>query len=307
MAAFNNLFNIVPKKGNPKKLSGVLIAYAFVKDNDKQGYSEQDQFDVVRNGILAVTVDYRKEQSFKDFLNKELGLKFEKGTDSLIEQIKELTDDEEDLPIDKEKLEEKMGNFSSMEIIPVPARVVYFESEEQLLQSFGDIYFLGTFQSKSNAHLCATSFPIIYQANYKEQMSRLDKIEVESLLDEVQGNLDSSQGLNDELLEELNSEKISTYKYDLRAMLLNQALPKLIYSLNDEDEFSLWVGSLRKFMKPYSIPSDVDNLIGSLNELKQGNSSSNKKLELICEKIAAVHNEEFEKISEIESRLKDLG
>ncbi|MGL1933719.1 MAG: hypothetical protein OCD01_01795 [Fibrobacterales bacterium] len=296
-----SLFGITQKSGDPDRLCGNLIAYALIEDYDQ---SEQDTplDDLVQNDIIAVTGDYQTERSLKDFLNKEFGKDADKGFEELIDQLKKM--DDNDLESD-ENLQKKFESFNNMEIIPVPARIIFYDSEEELLNSAGDIFFLGSFKSLQNAHLSVTSFPILYQGIYREQQSKHSTAEISDLLTQIETTVHTHTLVSESWA--LAQSTISKYGEDLQDLLLNEALPKMIYHLKDPEEYNGLVTSFKLFMKPYSVTSDVEKMLSFLEELKNGSLDSTRRLELMCEKISAIHNEAFEKLKRIQSELRALG
>ncbi len=295
------LFGIEQRGGDPDHLCGNLIAYALIEDYDKDT-SDSPLDDLIQNGILAVTGEYQNEKSLKDFLNKEFGKDADKGFDELIDQLKKM--DDTDMEND-ENLQKKFDSFNNMEIIPVPARIIFYDSEEEILNSAGDIFYLGTFKTIHNAHLSVTSFPILYQGIYREQQAKNSTAEISDLLSQIETTIHSHTPIADTW--KLANSSIEKHANDLQDLLLNEALPKMIYNLKDDMEFNSLVSSFKRFMANYSVQSDVVKMIDYLHELRQGNSESTHKLELMCEKISAVHNEEFEQLKSIQDQLRELG
>jgi hypothetical protein len=56
------------------------------------------------------------------------------------------------------------------------------------MQQEGDIFFVGNFKNMANANLSVNSFPILYQARYREQEIDMIKSEIDQLISQVEGN-----------------------------------------------------------------------------------------------------------------------
>lgn len=180
------LQNIAMKKGNPDRLSGLVTAYARLNSEALQD-AQRDKvpfFEMIREGILAITGDFRRQRSLRDFLSDFADLRGE-------EQWRERLSTETDLPdgTTLKDLLQHLGDPDKLEAIPVPSQIVRFHSEEELLESEGDIFFLGTFGNINNAHLTLSSFPILYQGLYREAEHQKVKEEIDTLLREIERGL----------------------------------------------------------------------------------------------------------------------
>jgi len=323
------MLNIEQKKGDHKKLSGKLIAYAYV-DTQDEGAKNSPLQGMVQNGILAVSGNYLEQSSLQDFLRKEFGTSMEEGLGGFIEHLQGMGDE---LPegLNPDDLKEKMENFNAMEIIPVPAKIDFFGSEAELLQQEGDIYFLGKFHSHSHAHLSVTSFPILYQAQFREQRSNemlaeinsmLDGLDVETVPEEVPKQSKSSKSStntankqseilisgedNLDLPDEI-SAPLREYTGNLGELLMNKVLPAMLYHKDNPGEFARSLEMVKGFLQGYRYPETAEEFFQNLESLTGEQPVATRKLELLCRKLSALHHEEFETLTEIQHELDGYG
>lgn len=300
--------SIVQKKGSPDHLSGRLLAYARIIPGGMPESDRNPLAEAVHNGLLIVAGDFENQANLKDFLRKEFGADFDidEGLEHLASQIKNL---EGDIPegMNPDSLRERLDSLSHMEIIPVPARVVQFNSEEDLLAQDADIFYVGEFQGTSHAHLAVTSFPILYQAWFREQQSRLLQDEIDQILNQVEITAQTPKVIDhaddsDPAILDLPKD-LTNFSGNLQDLLLGTVLPNLLYHLNNKDEFTLSWKVFIRFMHPYRRQEDIELIAVSLQALRQGDDRQNRILELLCRKISAIHHEEFEKVSMIQQEL----
>ena len=166
------MLGIQQKKGSSDRLCGRLVVYARIAPSAmKDGDSGRFPFgSMVRNGILAVRGEFEKNGTIKHFMQREMGTSVDQGISNLIEHIKETGGELPD-GVDADTFRERLEELSSMEIIPVPAKIMFYNNEEEILQENADVYYVGEFTGMSQAHLCITSVPILYQAQYREQQN----------------------------------------------------------------------------------------------------------------------------------------
>jgi hypothetical protein len=175
-------------KGDESRLLGKLVAYVRIANWDPVLEPEdknQSLHALVRNGILAVQANFVDQRTIRDFFRKEFGISLEKGIQEVIEQAKEMGGLEGAL--DPEAVKERLDSMKNADFIPIPAKVAFFSDEQELLASDADIYFLGEFQTLNHAHLCVNSFPILYQAYYREQEHAVIDAEIGELLRTIEG------------------------------------------------------------------------------------------------------------------------
>ena len=281
---------IVMKKGDPKKLSGRLIAYATVSDSGDNAHKA-----MVRNGLLAVQANYVDQRNIKDFFQAEFGVSLEKGIQEIIEQAKESGGLEGAL--DPEVVREKLESMRNMEFIPIPAKVTFFESEAEILGRPEDVYYLGHFEIVSHAHLCVNSFPILYQAKFREQEHRSVAEEIEAML----GNLEKPSPSAPEESRDIGD--INSFKGDIKTYLLKEILPGMIYNREDVNEFRSSEKKFKTFMKDFGFPQDTQAILS----LARSNLSDElSMLELLVEKIVALQQEDYIKLEEIKSKIEML-
>ncbi|MCL2100911.1 MAG: hypothetical protein FWH22_04285 [Fibromonadales bacterium] len=308
------MFGIIQKKGNENKLCGRVIGYVKVP-KPAPGSGDETPFDalVSPDGILAIQGDYSKHPDFESFRNN-LQQTLPKGLQEILKHI--LEDDDIRDNMDKSKKisvsiipqkNSRMGDF-----FPVPAQLVPFQSEEILLNEECDIYFLGEFSSLGSAHLFLTGFPILYQSKYKEQSELEKEKEIDLLLAEIDGGKSEPKAIesNQNFAISLDGE-LSDYKGNLLELLGAQILPKLMYAIeeNDLENFKAGINSFRRFMHAYPHQQDIEKMVSileSINETKQPNSKDSKNLALLCQKISALHHEEFEILPGIQKELEDI-
>lgn len=180
------LNKIVMKKGDPNRLSGLVTMYArldeaALRDAKREG---APFVEMAQDGLLAMTGDFRHQRSLRDFLSDFAGI------DGL-EQLKEKLAAESDLPegTDFREVFRQLDDSNQLAEIPVPSQIVKFRSEQDLLDSEGDIFFLGNYGSLHNAQLALSSFPILYQGLYREAEQQKVRDEIDSLLREIEQKL----------------------------------------------------------------------------------------------------------------------
>ena len=307
------MFGIIQKKGNENKLCGKVIGYVKVPKPEPGG-GEETPFDalVSPDGILAIQGDYSKHQDFESFRNN-LQQTLPKGLQEILKHILEDEDIRESL--DKTKKisvsvippkNTKLGDF-----FPVPAQLVPYQSEDILLNEDCDIFFLGEYTTIGSAHLFLTGFPILYQAKYREQAELEKEQEVDALLAEIGGQKPAAKIEADcNPAVHLNGE-LSEYKGNLLELLGARVLPELMYAIekNDSEGFKIGINALRRFMRTYPHQQDLDKMIvilQTMNETKHSSSTDSKVLALLCQKMSALHHEEFEILPEIQRKLEEI-
>jgi hypothetical protein len=193
-----------------------------------------------------------------------------------------------------------------MEIIPVPARVVFFNSEAELLDQNCDIFFLGYFKTPSHAHLAVTSFPILYQARYREQETETIQSEIGGILKEIESGVafPSEAPFNKTPAVLALSGKVSDYKGNLLNLLEKDIVPVLLYNLTYPAEFRASMDNFLKFMQGYRFPEDIAQIRTALESMQSGGRDQSQRVDLLCQKISALHHEQFEKLKEIENKLR---
>lgn len=292
-----SVLQVLIRKGNPERLSGKLLVYA--KIHPDTDLSRSHWGELVRGGIVSVTGNYRDQHNLLDFLKKELQDQLGEDYEEGLRQLKEKGGDQWDRLQELMKDADKPGH---MEIIPIPAKVVFFESEEDLLEVEADIFYLGEYKMVENAHLSVSAFPILYQAAYKEQEDvRLDE-EINTLLLEV--GMESSD--LESCFPAIQSVNYSNYSGDLQDLLYRRLIPELIHRSQSEDEFTEGMKLFRDFLKGYPFAEDIESIAWHIHELAKGLQGHQRLVELLCRKIAALRAERFEELNAIKKEIQAL-
>ncbi len=353
-----NIFNIKQKKGNPDHLMGKVIAYAKVLNIPPEGQNQGSIpfHQLMTNGILAVIGDYTRDSDMKSFLENlrasssssiDFSVEMEEidtqgqinseESADLTEFLEEITEQSQSLS--QEDILEKLSQISHIEVIPVPAQIGHFESEEEILTEDADIYFLGEFSSAHNAQLSTTTFPIMYQAAFKEQNTQIIHSQIDTLLDsalvdsalddsalddshssEIQASDLSSQKSNSHEVHQLpegqSAQEILTsvkttlqgtnYKdYDgsLAEFLFQKFVPVVLHHFDHpETDFELF----RRFMTDYPFPEDINRLQEILPQALTAGPLVGREIGLLCEKFSALREEKFEELKGIQKELLQI-
>ncbi len=286
--------HVEQKKGNPEYLKGKLIAYVHVHgDMIERPDAPNPLAHMVRNGILAIQANYVDQRNIRDFFRAEFGVSLEKGIQEVIEQAKDMGGLEGAL--DPEAVRERLESMKNADFIPIPAKVAYFNSEEEMMHGEADVFYLGVFTVLSHAHLCVNSFPIMYQACFREQEHRALENEIALLLNNIEDPRLPAQTKHEEI-------KIQTYKGDIKTFLLKELLPKMIYSREDKNEYSKALEQFQTFMSDFGYPEDTQQIV----QLIESGSLHNKelqKLELLVAKVEALQKEDYEKLEQIKKQI----
>ncbi len=285
-------FNIHLKKGDPAQLKGKLIAYVLVQargESVKPGEEDNSLEGLVRNGILAVQGNYVDQRNIRDFFKNEFGISLEKGIQEVIEQAKETGGLEGAL--DPEAVKERLESMKNADFIPIPAKVAFFPSEDEMLNEDADIYFLGEFTVFSHAHLCVNSFPILYQAYYREQEHREVEKEIAALLMNIESR---------------KTEDSVAVGSGWKEHLLRNLIPGMIYTRGQEPVHTQEVATFRNFMQEFGFPEDTESILQIIESTLTFSPLVLKKLELLVSKVEALQNEDYERLEVIKRELSNL-
>jgi hypothetical protein len=306
--------HIEQKKGDEHRLAGKLIAYVRWLGKDlgqKRGDDSSPIVGMVRNGILAVQGNYIGQRNIRDFFREEFGISLEKGIQEVIEQARDTGGLEGAL--DPEAVKERLESMKNADFIPIPAKVAFFESEVEILASAADVYYLGTFEVLSHAHLCVNSFPILYQACFREQEHREVAEEINALLGNIEGDFgENAEGGADGKTDPErgkaggSSATLKTYTGDAKDFLLRDLIPGMIYSLGDKVEYKGAVDKFKAFMGDFAYPDDMQAILTLIESTPKHDSAVLRKLELLVAKIEALQREDFEALERIRRDLKQL-
>lgn len=297
--------HIEVKKGLSDRLRGKLVAYVRIRGvaseeggipgAESEGANEGSPLSaMVRNGILAVQANYVDQRNIRDFFREEFGISLEKGIQEVIDQAKETGGLEGAL--DPEAVKERLESMKNADFIPIPAKIAFFNSEAEMLAGDTDVYYLGEFTVLSHAHLCVNSFPIIYQAYFREQEHQAMEQEISALLGAVEEPRKKESG----------EIKLRTYTGDVKAYLLTDLIPKMIYSLGDKHEYEKAVGQFKGFMGDFGYPEDMQAIISLIESTPTHDAKVVRKLELLVAKIEALQKEDYERLEEIRNQLSKL-
>lgn len=300
------------RKGDPQKLKGKLIAYVRVESDEggsaagpageEGGGNGSTLAAMVRNGILAVQANFVDQRTIRDFFRDEFGISLEKGIQEVIDQAKETGGLEGAL--DPEAVKERLDSMKNADFIPIPAKIAFFNSEAEMLAGDADVFFLGTFTVLSHAHLCVNSFPIIYQAYFREQEHRAMEREIAALL----GTIEDPRKKEGEAGEDgEDAPRLQTYAGDVKAYLLKDIIPKMIYHLSDPPEYQKALGQFRAFMGDFGHPEDIQAIVNLIESTPSHDAKALRKLELLVAKVEALQNEDYEKLEGIRDELGRLG
>lgn len=343
-----NFLGIEQKKGSSEHLRGKLVAYARVthipQPNPLGGGLPFD--DIIQNGILAVIGDYTEEKSLKEFI-QNLKSRQESGTslhssepdaeghseldesEEISGLLQDLTDSDEFTPdMSEDEILGKLEEMTHVEVIPVPARIGHFESEEEILAEDADVFYLGEFNNAHNAQLSTTTFPIMYQSAFKEQESKKLNSEIDQILDDAEHQVElpqktqtpSTNPTHNQLIEIPKPQQAtqsleslrqtfleSNYKRfegDLEDYLYSEFAPLMIHNLgHHEGEIQLF----RRFMEEYPFAEDLERFEALLPQLLDGDPQVHHEFRLYCQKFNALKEEQFELLQNIQEELSRLA
>lgn len=324
MKMFTPGMHIEQRKGDPEKLKGKLLAYVrIIAEEAGEGPESFSEGDVggtepasplnsmVRNGILAVQANYVDQRNIRDFFRDEFGISLEKGIQEVIDQAKETGGLEGAL--DPEAVKERLESMKNADFIPIPAKIAFFNSEEEMLATESDVYFLGHFTVISHAHLCVNSFPIIYQAYFREQEHRAMEREIAALLGTIEspkGRSKPGAGEDGDDPEATDADspapKIQNFKGDVKAFLLKELIPKMIYNLSDPAEYAKALFQFKSFMGDFGHPEDMQEIISLIESTPTHDAKALRKLELLVAKVEALQKEDYERLEMIRKELRGL-
>jgi hypothetical protein len=272
------------RNGDPNALKGELIVFATIRHPDSPENQRTPVSEVAKNGIIAAHGDYRSHNSLSDFLKNELGISLDslkkgEGTEVLPEGL--------DIEMLKKKMESVKG-FEEM--IPTPAKLEPFESEQEIMAKGCDIYFIGEFDRLTNANLAVNALPILYQAVFREQQILLVEKEIEKILSGTENEIGDDNYTNDinAVEKRLNSEFIS----------------ELLYNNNNKEELGKWEEKLRNYMWGYRYPAEIDKIISLASQFSTSPDKTKILLELYVRKISAFLKEDYKTVGEIKREIE---
>ncbi len=285
------------KKGDPLHLRGRLIAYVrYARPDDEPPAPGEDTSPLealVTNGILAVSANYVDQKNIRDFFRKEFGISLEKGIEEVIEQARESGGLEGAL--DPEAVKERLDSMKNADFIPIPAKVAHFNTEAEMLEQDADVYYLGEFTVLPHAHLCVNSFPILYQAYYREQENRTVEREISQLLKTIE-------------TPKVGKGEPALLPENWKQHLLTVLIPRIIYTRgqggSDHDKS---VSDFRAFMDDFGYPEDAETVLTLIQNTTDFNAPTLRKLELMVSKVEALQGEDYERLEAIRRELAGMG
>jgi hypothetical protein len=205
-----------------------------------------------------------------------------------------------------ETMRERLHELSSMEVIPIPAKIGNFSCEEDILNEDADIYYIGEFIGAGQAHFCLTTLPIYYQARFREQARKKEM----DFLNDALSQLETGEFVDTEDLQKDSDDlfpkgvTLNTFMGDLGKLLNTRVIPFLL-ALESEEQYNQQIKLFYEFMKGYPIQTDVKLIDLALRDLRQKSESTmaRKLLELGCQKIDAIYNENPQKADSINKEI----
>ena len=277
------LLKIEQKKGNPDRLDGRLTVYAILDIDQADLMSMKHPIaSMVYNNFLVAQGNYKEQNNLRDFLKSEMNISLEEGLEDFLDKLGGL-----ESALDPQKLRDKIENFDELEdFIPTPAKIVPFHSESEILSQEGDVYFTGTFKNIGNAILSVNSFPILYQARFREH--EIDKVrnEIEQLISQI---------------DKLGPPEVSflTKGINVEDKIMKDFIPNMLYCRKDPKVFSAAEKQFKIFMQGYKFKEDVDSIVSIIAHQSELTSKYFKLLELYAKKIAEVYKENYAEVEKL--------
>ena len=298
------MLGIEQKKGNDDNLCGRIIAYAKILPNPDEQDSGTPFDDMIKNGLLALEGDFRMfspRVPSKKAIDRTVD-------DKINDMLESMEADGVELPPDMniETMRERLHELSSMEVIPIPAKIGNFSCEEDILNEDADIYYIGEFIGAGQAHFCLTTLPIYYQARFREQARKKEM----DFLNDALSQLETGEFVDTEDLQKDSDDlfpkgvTLNTFMGDLGKLLNTRVIPFLL-ALESEEQYNQQIKLFYEFMKGYPIQTDVKLIDLALRDLRQKSESTmaRKLLELGCQKIDAIYNENPQKADSINKEI----
>jgi hypothetical protein len=160
----------------------------------------------------------------------------------------------------------------------------------------GDVVFLGDFAEFQFAHMAVNSFPILYQARFREQERQSMREQIEGMLEKLVQPSEEAAPSTEPTLE--------TFQGDLENHLLREILPGMFYAPESSPESQDAERRFRAFMAPYLFPADVERMVGLVPQIRHGENPALRQLELLVRKAAAIQREDWKTL---ETLRNDLG
>lgn len=286
------MLGIEQKKGNDENLCGRMIAYARILPNPDNETSGSPFDDMIKNGILTLEGDFRQSlpsKSQRRALSDAMDEKFDHMLEHMESEGIQIPEN-----VDVDKMRERLHELSNMEVIPIPAKIGNFTNEAEILEEDADIYYIGEFIGVSQAHYCLTTLPIYYQAVYREQARRKEM----DFLNEALAQIETGEFVDTDDLQKDTEElfpkgvTLNTFVGDMSKLLNTRVIPFLL-ALESDEQYEDQIKLFYQFMKGYPVQADVKLIDLAIRDLraKRDNALVRKLLELGCQKIVAIYNE----------------
>ncbi len=284
------ILNIEQKKGSQDFIDGRLTVYARVATDPSEVLPASHPIaSMVHNGLLVAQGNYKEQSSLKDFLMTEMGESLEEGLEEFIGKLDGLEG-----ALDPQKLKDKMKNLDDLkDFIPTPAKIVPFHSEEEILQQEGDIFFVGEFKNTANANLSINSFPIMYQARYREQEIDMVQNEIEQLISQIEGN-------------EQPGEHYTAPDINIEQKIIKEHIPAMLYSRKNKNDSENIVKKFNRFLSGYKFPQDIEKVVTVITGTEDLTPSHYTLLELYAKKISEVCKENFSTVDAINKEISSV-
>ena len=277
--------------GDPAHLDGRLTAIAHLVAPLPEGHPGAV---MVLGSLLSVQGNYRDQRTMADFFRSEFGLSVEKGIEEIIEQARQNGGLEGAL--DPDQVRERLRSMGDSEFLPIPAKVVHLSGLDAAASLEGDVVLLGDFAEFQFAHMAVNSFPILYQARYREQEREQMREQIEGMLEKLTSPAGDPPASTEPTLE--------TFQGDLENHLLREILPGMFYAPEASPEAMDAELRFRAFMAPHLYPADVERMVGLVPSIRHGESVAVRQLELLVRKAVALQREDWKTL---DSLRKDLG
>jgi len=284
------LLDIEHKKGDEAKLDGRLTVYAIVDiDPSDLATVKHPIASMVYNGFLVAQGNYRDQNSLRDFLKSEMDVSLEDGLEDFIDKLGGL-----ESALDPQKLKDKIEHFEDLEeFIPTPAKIVPFNSQDEILSQEGDVFFTGSFKNLGSAILSVNSFPILYQARFREQQMDKVRTEIEQLIAQIEKP-------------ESAEAKCTSPGINVEQKLMKEYIPAMLYSRQDVRGFASAVQQFKSFLGEYTFASDIETVIAIIGAPGELATKSFKLLELYARKIALVCKGRFAEAQRITNEITHM-
>jgi hypothetical protein len=285
------LQTIEQKKGDKYHLTGVLTVYAILDIEPADLVSMKHPIALtIYNNLLVAQGNYREQNNLRDFLKSEMNISLEEGLEEFLDKLGGL-----ESAFDAQKLRDKIENMDELEeFIPTPAKIVPFHSENDIMHEDGDVYFVGRFKNIGNAILSVNSFPILYQARFREQ--EIDKVrsEIEQLISQIDTLGPPEQ-------------TFSTPGVNIEDKIMKEFIPNMLYCRKDPKVFSAAEKQFKLFMQGYRFKDDVEAIISIIANQAELTSKYFKLLELYAKKIFEVRKENYIEVEKLRHEIELLN